>query len=333
MNIRVLQVGLGPIGCAVARLIANHHRCELVGGVDLDPAKIGKDVGEIIGHEKPLNAPILADLTAALREMRPDIAVLCTSSSLSRVLPTIEAILAAKVAIVSTTEELAYPAPENAELARRINELARAAGVAVLGTGVNPGFAMDALPTMLTAACERVDSIEVDRVQDAGTRRLPFQQKIGAGLTPAEFAQKVESGGVRHVGLTESLHMIAAAMNWKLDRTTDEITPQIAGEAVSSQFLTVAPGQVCGLVQDGIGYRNGQAVIRLHMEAYLGAPESYEAVRIAGAPPLSMKIMGGVQGDIATAAMVVNSIPKVLGAAPGLHTMLSLPLPSYFNAE
>jgi 4-hydroxy-tetrahydrodipicolinate reductase len=204
--------------------------------------------------------------------------------------------------------------------------------VAVLGTGVNPGFVMDALPIALTAVCERVTAIEVDRVQDARVRRQPFQQKIGAGLTPEEFAARVKDGSVRHVGLAESIAMIASAMGWKLDRVTDEVQPKIAASTVSSEFLTVERGHVAGLVQDGVGYRRGTPLIKLHMEAYLGAPESYDAVRIIGSPPLQMKLAGGVHGDIATASIVVNSLPKVLQAPPGLRTMRDMLLPSFAGA-
>jgi hypothetical protein len=201
----------------------------------------------------------------------------------------------------------------------------------VLGTGVNPGFTMDALPIALTGVCERVEAIHVDRIQDASIRRLPFQKKIGAGLTREQFVDKVRDGSVRHVGLAESITMIADAMGWKLDRITDQIEPKMADRRISSQYLTVEPGQVCGLVQDGVGYRKGHPIITLHMEAYLGAPESYDAVRVTGNPPLSMKISGGVHGDIATAAITVNSIPKVLAAQPGLRTMRDMALPSYFG--
>jgi hypothetical protein len=209
--------------------------------------------------------------------------------------------------------------------------MARKAKRAVLGTGVNPGFTMDALPIMLTAACERVDAIRVERVQDARIRRLPFQQKIGAGLTREEFQARVELGTVRHVGLTESVRMIAEALGWKLDKVTDVIGPKIAEASVSSQFLSVPAGRVCGIIQDGTGYRKGEPVIVLHMEAYLGSPETYDAVKITGSPALHMKVAGGFHGDIVTAAITVNSIPKVMKAAPGLHTMRDLELPSFFG--
>jgi hypothetical protein len=235
------------------------------------------------------------------------------------------------VPIVSTTEELAYPTRERRRYARQIDELAKKAKVAVVGTGVNPGFVMDALPITLTGVCERVETIHVDRIQDARSRRLPFQKKIGSGLTPEEFQAKVEAGTVRHVGLTESIAMIADAMGWKLDKITDEIQPKIAAKPVSSQFLTVKKGQVCGIIQDGAGYRDGKAIITLHMEAYLGAPESFDAVTVEGSPALKMKIAGGFHGDVATASITVNSMPKVIDAPAGLHTMRSLPIPSFFG--
>ena len=116
-----------------------------------------------------------------------------------------------------------------------IHELAKKAKVAVLGTGVNPGFVMDALPITLTGVCERVEALRVDRIQDARIRRLPFQQKIGAGLTREQFQKKVDDGSVRHVGLAESVSMIADALGWKLDKITDEIQPKIAAETVAER--------------------------------------------------------------------------------------------------
>jgi 4-hydroxy-tetrahydrodipicolinate reductase len=273
----------------------------------------------------------MPDAKKAIKASKPDVVVLCTSSSLARVMPQIEAILKARVSIVSTTEELAYPVGKNMRHARRIHKLAKKAKAGVVATGVNPGFVMDALPIALTGVCERVDAIRVDRIQDARVRRLPFQQKIGAGLTRDQFQAKVDSGSVRHVGLAESITMIADALGWKLDRVTDEIQPKMAAETVRSEFLTVSPGYVSGIIQDGVGYRDGRAVITLHMEAYLGAPESYDSVRIEGSPAITSKVAGGVHGDVATASIVVNSIPKVLSAPPGLHTMRSLPLPSFFG--
>jgi 4-hydroxy-tetrahydrodipicolinate reductase len=255
--------------------------------------------------------------------------VVCTASSLSAALPTLEAVLKYKIAVVSTTEELSYPIRSRGAVARRLDAMAKRARVAVVGTGVNPGFAMDALPIAITSVCEHVDRIEVDRVQDARLRRVPFQQKVGAGLTAEAFAAGVRDGRIRHVGMAESIAMIAEAMGWKLDRVTDVVEPRIADAPVASEAIKVEAGHVAGLIQDGIGYRKGQPIIKLHMEAWFGVPRAYDRVRVFGSPSLDMTIDGGIPGDIATAAMVANSIPKVMRAAPGLRTMLDLPLPSF----
>jgi hypothetical protein len=329
MPTRVLLMGLGPIGAGVARQLAARRNFRIVAAVDVDPAKAGQDLGVVAGFAKKAGLKVTDDVDAAIRRTKPQVAVLCTSSSLRTIWPQLEAVLKRRLPIVSTTEELSYPWFSNRALARRIDAAAKRAKVAVVGTGVNPGFAMDALPLTLTAICERVDSIRVDRVQDARIRRLPFQKKIGSGLSAAEFGERVKAGTVRHVGLTESVAMIADALGWKLDRVTDEIAPKLAASPVESQFLKVPAGRVCGLVQDGVGFRDGKPAIVLHMEAYLGAPETFDAVTIEGSPRLSVKAAGGYHGDVATASITVNTIPKLLEARPGLHTMRSLALPSF----
>jgi 4-hydroxy-tetrahydrodipicolinate reductase len=176
-----------------------------------------------------------------------------------------------------------------------------------------------------------VDRIEVRRVQDARIRRLPFQRKIGAGLTPAAFQREVDRGAVRHVGFAESLRMIADAMSWRLERITDDVRPRIAQAPVASEFLQVEAGQVAGLFQEGIGYVGGEPRILLQLDAYLGAPESYDAVLIEGVPRIESRIAGGVHGDIATASAVVNAIPAVIAASPGFHTMRDMRLPSFYG--
>ena len=329
MAIRVVLVGLGPIGAAVAGQLVERKGFQIVGAVDIDPLKVGKDAGEVMELGRRLRLKVTDNLGKTLKATRPDVAVLCTSSSLKRVMPQLEEVLKHRVAIVTTTEEAAYPAPANRSLARRLDEAARKAKVAVLGTGVNPGFVMDALPIALTSVCERVDRVEVHRVQDARVRRLPFQQKIGAGLTQEQFRRGVANGTLRHVGFTESIHMIGSALGWKIERVTDDIKPKMADHPVASELLAVDPGYVCGIVQDGVGYVKGEPRIRLHLEAYLGAPESYDSVLIEGSPRIHSKISGGVHGDIATASMTVNSIPAVIKATPGFRTMREMRLPSF----
>jgi 2,4-diaminopentanoate dehydrogenase len=330
MTIRVMQVGLGPIGAAVARQLATRKGFRIVAVVDIDPNKVGRDVGTVAKLGGPIRVKVTNDLRKAARVGKPDIAVLCTASSLKSVMPQLEGLLKLRLPVISTTEELAYPAPRNRRLAKLLDQMARKAKVAVLGTGVNPGFAMDALPIALTSVCEQVNRIEVRRVQDARIRRLPFQQKIGAGLTREQFEQQVKTGAVRHVGFTESIQMIGDAMGWTLTRITDVVHPWIAEEEVHSELLAVDPGYVAGISQEGVGYVGDDPKIRLQLDAYMGAPESFDSVLIDGSPRLYSKVQGGIHGDIATASMTVNAIPHVLTAAPGLRTMRDMPLPSFF---
>jgi hypothetical protein len=330
MTIRVMHVGLGPIGAAVARQFTIRKGFRIVAAVDIDPNKIGRDVGDVAGLGGPIRVKVTSDLRKAAKAAKPDIAVLCTSSSLKNVMPQLEELMKLRLPVVSTTEELAYPAPRNRRLARQLDQMARKAKVAVLGTGVNPGFAMDALPIALTGVCEQVNHIEVRRVQDARIRRLPFQQKIGAGLTREQFEQQVKKGTVRHVGFTESIQMIGDAMGWTLTRITDDVRPWIAEEEVHGELLAIDPGYVAGISQEGVGYVGDDAKIRLQLDAYMGAPESFDSVLIDGSPRIYSKVQGGIHGDIATASMTVNAIPHVLMAAPGLRTMRDMPLPSFF---
>ncbi len=328
-----MHVGLGPIGAAVARQLAARRSFRIVAAVDIDENKSGRDVGDIIDLGRRLRVKVSGDLRKAAKASRPDIAVLCTSSSLKGIMPQLEQLLKLRLPVVSTTEELAYPAARNRRLAKQLDAMARKAKVAVLGTGVNPGFTMDALPIALTSVCEQVNRIEVRRVQDARIRRVPFQQKIGAGLTREQFQQQVAAGAVRHVGFTESIQMIGDAMGWTLTRITDEVRPWIAEEEVCSELLAVDPGYVAGLSQEGVGYVGDEAKILLQLDAYLGAPESFDSVLIDGSPRIYSKVQGGIHGDIATASMTVNSIPHVISAAPGLRTMRDMPLPSFYASR
>ena len=236
-QIRVLHFGIGPIGAAVAKQVAARPGFKIVGAIDVDPAKVGRDIGDVAGLNRRVGLKVQDNADKALKAAKPDVVIHCTGSSIKGVLPQLEAILRSKSPVISTTEELAYPGYTHVRYARRVDALAKKAKVAVLGTGVNPGFVMDALPIALTAACRQVDRVEVRRIQDARNRRLPFQQKIGAGLTTEQFQKQVADGGIRHVGFTESIAMIADALGWSLDRITDDVQPKLAQVTISSEFL------------------------------------------------------------------------------------------------
>lgn len=319
---------MGPIGLGIVRVAARRPNLAIVGGIDIAPDKVGRDLGELAGLPQPLGIRVSDKPAGVLDAMRPDVVVHCTGSSLKQVWPQVRDILRAGVNVVSTCEELANPRVHNPDLVAEIDRIATASGATILGTGINPGFAMDAWPLALTAVSRTIDRIVVARVVDAGTRRRPLQAKVGAGLGREEFDRRAKIGAVGHVGLLESVALIADGLGWTLDATDEMIEPVIAVRETVSEYFRVAPGQVAGVHQVARGFRNGAEAITLDLHMYLGAPDPRDEVRIEGEPGLSAVVRGGFPGDLATATVVVNAIRRVVAAPPGLITMKDLPLVS-----
>ena len=332
-TVGVVQVGLGALGRRVTSYLAERPNLQIVAAVDPNPALVGRDLGEVSGLGHALGLTVTDQLDPANCETQPQVAIHTTVSSLAEAKPQMIGLLDQGMHIVSSCEELSFPWQTAPVLAREIDRLAQEAGLAVLGTGVNPGFLMDFLPTALTAICRDVSKVTVLRYQDARFRRLPFQQKVGAGLTPKEFDYKKADGSLRHVGLTESMHLIADRLGWELDRTEDIIEPVIAEAAISSEHITVEPGRAAGVYQRGLAYQDGEEKIRLEFRACLGEKEVQDTVIIEGTPSLRFTIPDGVNGDVATCAILTNAVRSVLTVPPGLRTMADVPAVSWFSGQ
>jgi 4-hydroxy-tetrahydrodipicolinate reductase len=326
-QMRVLHYGVGWIGAEAARLVMRKHGMQIVGALDLDAEKIGRDLGEVLDIPKRLGVVVNNNSRALLTKTEADIAVHTTGSGFKDVYPQIEEIISAGLNVVSSAEELLMPDLYHPELATKLDRSAKAKGVTVLGTGVNPGFVMDALPLFLTSVCQRVKKIKVKRVVNASTRRLPLQRKIGAGLTPQQFREKVNQGKLGHVGLVESLAFIASGLGWELSKIKESVDPAIAEAEMETKYVKVNNGEVTGIKHIARGYEDSQEVISLELQMYLGADDPHDSIQIEGEPNLDLRINGGTAGDTATAAMLVNCIPRVVESSPGLLTMKDLPLP------
>jgi len=320
--IRVIQFGLGPIGVAVARHITERAGLELVGGVDIAPSKVGQDVGQAIGLGRALGFPVVARLADV--RAGADVVLHTTSSYFDLFKGQVIEILQAGYDIVSTAEELSFPWLDHPAEAAEIDAAARRAGKTVLGTGVNPGFIMDALPLGLTAICQRVDRVEVTRVINASTRRGPFQAKIGSGMSVEAFNARMAEGRMGHVGLPESVAMVFDTLGKKLVQYESGVEPLVAEERVRTDHFDVQPGQVRGLKQVARGYAEDGEFMTLTFIAALEAGDDGDTIKITGKPDLEVKLKG-TNGDIATVAIAVNAIKRVVEAAPGLVTMRDLP--------
>lgn len=326
--INVLQVGIGPLGIKTYQYISEKSTMTTIAAVDISDALKGKDLGEISGKEKS-GVTIQKSFADVENLDKVDVVILTTSSSMKAIEPQLNAILELGLPIVSTCEELSYPWQTDKAAAERIDAKAKSKNVAVVSTGVNPGFLMDTLPTMLTAVCKDVKHVEVNRFQDAQTRRLPFQKKIGAGLSLNEFEARKKSGTLRHVGLAESMYFIAKSIGWEIDHVEDVISPIVAEGQVTTDEMTIVSGDAMGVRQNGTASWKGEEKIKLNFEAAVGTGVSYDEVKITGTPNITSRIEGGVHGDIATCSIVLNTVPNIIDAKPGLRTMADIPIVSF----
>ena len=329
---KVLQFGLGTMGRIIAQTLMDRGNLELVGVVDVNPEYAGKSVEEILVSDRKTSTSIFNSLETALHvlgEQPADIALIATLSFLKDIASSISGCFEVGMDVVSLCEELSYPYIRHPKLSRNLDRLARKHGKTVLGTGINPGFLMDLLPICLSAPCQRVDAIYVTRCINSSRRRNSFQKKIGTGMTPEDFKKAISEGEITgHVGLVESIRMIDDALGLKLD-CIEEIPPEpvIASIDIETPIADVKKGWVIGLKSTGVGKKDQRNVVTLNFIAHAGATPEYDEVSIEGHPKIIQRIEGGVQGDHGTVGMVLNMIPFVIGAQPGLFTMKDFPCP------
>lgn len=331
--IRVVQYGVGPIGLECIRTVLDKERTglvELVGAIDVDPEKVGRDIADLIGRDEQTGIVVRSDAGAVIRETGADVVLHTTSSFLDRVQEQLLECARLGVHVISSTEELSFPYDRHPELSAELAGVAEENGVAVVGTGVNPGYVMDTLALTATGVCSDVREVHVERVVDAGKRRLPLQRKVGAGLTADEFAERKATGKFGHIGLRESLLFVAKGLGWSLDRVDESLNPVLSDREVVTPFLTVQEGQVAGIHHAIKGYVDGEPILTLDLKMYVGALEPRDAVRVVGTPPVDFVVREGIFGDTATVAVLVNAIPLVMQARPGLCTMMDLPIPRAF---
>lgn len=328
----IIQVGLGPMGRLIANLLLKRKNIDVKGVVDIDPQLIGQKLNKFIDLENELDLVIESNLEVLLSKVKVDMVIIATSSSLEKVAPLIKQAVNSGSSVISICEELSYPYHLYPKLSEELDALAKTNNVTVVGTGINPGYLMDLLPIVITAPCQNVKSIKITRMMNSAKRREPFQRKIGTGLSPEEFHQKFSQKEITgHVGLTQSIQMIVAALGFQYDEIIEFPPKEVITEEefTTSYGEKVPKGYVCGLQSKAIAKKGENELIFLDFVAYAGEHEEYDSIEINGNPSIRQKIFGGVHGDVGTAAMVANLIPIVIKAKTGLLTMKDLPVPCY----
>lgn len=331
--VRVLILGTGQMGAGIARLLLRKPRLELTGGYCRRGDRAGMDLGQTLGLGRNLGLALDCDLAAAIAQARPDVAIQATCSRLDEARGEILTLLEQGVPVISIAEEMAHPASASPEIAAEIDDLAHRRGVAAVGTGINPGFVLDLLVIAMTGVCSEIEAITARRVNDLSPYGPTVLAAQGVGLTPETFeAGAAEGRVVGHIGFVQSIHMIAGAMGWDIERIEETRRPIIARTRRETPLITVEPGQVAGCMHVARAFRGGQLVIELihpqQIRPDLEGVETCDEIIIRGTPPVHLTGRPEIPGGPATAALAVNMIPRILSAPPGLHTMADLPVPA-----
>jgi 4-hydroxy-tetrahydrodipicolinate reductase len=321
---------MGPIGVSCARAVQADSGMQLAGLVDLDPAKLGKAADELVASErgKPGAGPkVVASISEALASARADVAIVTTTSKFDKILPTLHELMAAKLHVVSSCEEMSWPSYLYPELAAQIDGEAKKAGVALLGTGVNPGFVMDFLPVVLSSMVTKVTAVKAIRRVDAGTRRQPLQKKVGATLSVQQFNALKAEGKIGHMGIAESVALLATGLGRtvKTGSVRVGLEPLVADREIPSLLGPIQPGQVRGM--RNTAHWSGEGLsIELDLVMAVGERDPQDTIELAGPVPLKLTIPGGTPGDTATVAALVNFARVLPNVPPGLKTMLDMPV-------
>jgi len=332
-DIRVLVLGTGQMGAGIARLLLAKPGFALVGAFGRRAERAGMDVGAAIGLGRDLGIAVGVELAALIERAQPDIAIQATCSRLADAMGEITMLVRHGVHVISIAEEMAYPACSSPAFAEELHWLAVSKGVAVLGTGVNPGFVLDLLVVTLSAVCADIESVAATRSNDLSPYGPSVLVSQGVGLSPQAFAQGVRDGTVvGHLGFPESMHLIAAALGWDIERIEQTREPVVSRVRRETPLATVQPGQVAGCHHRAVAYCAGRAVITLdhpqQVHPQLEGVATGDRIEIRGSPKVCLSGSPEIPGGQATVALAVNMVPRVMNAPPGLHTMLDLPVPA-----
>ncbi len=333
-NVRVAIWGLGAMGKGMAKMLMSKKGVEIVAVCDRRPERVGRELYEYMGVDRAGRPAVIINpnVEEVITEKCADVCLTATDSFTKSAFPRLKYVLEQKINVISTAEEMAYPAAQNPDLAEELNRIAKENGVTILGTGINPGLIMDLLVVILTGAMTDLESVKAERINSLSPFGKAVMVEQGVGISPEEFEEGVKNGTLAgHVGFTESIAMIADAVGWKLEKTEQQMAPIITDVDRKSPYGFAAKGNVAGVSMTGQGYVDGKLLIdMLHpqqIEPEQVGIDTGDYITLKGSPEINMRIKPETEGGLGTIAMCVNMIPQVINASAGLKTMLDLPVP------
>lgn len=321
---RVVLVGLGATGLAMARSFARRTDIQIVGAADQNPAHIGADLGTLIDSDR-VDVTVVGnydDLPAA------DLAIVATTSDLNQVASTLLPLIEQSYNVLSICEELSYPWSSHPEISRKLDEIARAHGVTVVGSGANPGVLMDTLPLLLSVLTQDVTRVTIRRRTNM-SRYGAILSKFGLGLTTDGFATAQGEGSViGHCGFEQAIGALAAGLGWDLDAIeVDKVVPAVvAKDTLVGEHITIQSGQVCAVTHAARGIRHGATVIDLAITFGFFGPggdvTAGDDYLIEGTDQsIELSSASGFESFLSTIAAAVNTAAAVVEAEPGFLSM------------
>lgn len=326
-ELRLALIGFGMVGQGVLRLAAAKAWIDVVAVIVRRPQLDGRSASEFV-PDAPAGLLLSTD-GATLAAAQPDVVLVATRSTLPEVLPHLRLATTAGAAVACTAEDLGYIAPDDGPEAAAIFALARARGVAIVQVGLNPGFLLDAWPLMLASVAGTIEAIEALRVVDVSAYGPRVRASLGIGFAPDEFARALSEGRTSgHRGFPESLRLMGAALGRPVDTTRIETEPIIARADRTLAGGELRRGQTAGVRQIAIATSNGDAWLRAEMTASAALDEldtePVDRLRVRGDPALTVTITPSVPSLAGTVARIVNALPAIAAAPPGVHDTTAL---------
>jgi 4-hydroxy-tetrahydrodipicolinate reductase len=338
-TLKVLIYGVGAMGINMVKTLDHKPNVRIVGAIDCDPLKIGLDLGEVAGLKKELEVKVSGDADKIIRSCNANVALVATTAFAAVVSPLIMSLLNEQINVVTICQELFFPLEDNVKTAKEIDKKAKEAGVSVVATGINPGFSMDILAVVGSLPCRHIDTVSADRIVDFSPYGPDEMKHIGVGLSPGEFSIGAQKGVIGHIGLLETVAMVAHCLGFQIDELRQTKKPLVTKKKRETPFVKIAPGKVCGFKHTVQGIHKNKTVLDFSMIGLIAPDEDEDGVRlgnrirIEGFPTVDIDVKEEIsqKGGVGTGAVAVNLIPSIMSAEPGFHTMNTLTVPHFWS--
>lgn len=329
--VRVIVYGVGAMGSIMTRLL-HEKGAQLVGAVGRSPAKVGRDLGEVVGLGVQLGVTVEDDPAAVLARADADVAVVAVSSYLDAMFDHFRVCLEHGVNVVTIEEESLYPWSTAPALAGRLDELAKRHGVTIIGSGAQDVYWVT-LPCTLMGAAHRVDTVRGRTRWNVDDYGPEVAEHVHAGATMDAFGAHVAEHGWPSFVVRNTVDALIADAGLTPGEVDTEVQPVIAQTDTHSSALgrVIAAGSLLGVTDTAtIATREGPTFSFEQTGCVYepGQTDLNEWV-IRGDPEELHLRNDRVPTRLATCTQVVNRIPDAINAPPGFLTVAELPRVRY----